>query len=1352
MGMNGTEKRGKGLRGVCFALLGIILAGCLLWAPQTAAAEEPEALSKSGTGINAWMKYLPDDMQISQINMPGTHDTGMARPNLAYIPGTKGSKYRALYDLMLKVARQYCGGTISAVVDAMARTQTLYFQDQLEAGLRVFDIRLTLPRDETDPDSLILCHGFDFIQAMDKSSGISLTIGDCIEYSRAFLENNDTETVILMVCADSKDNNDTVRKHITKLLKSYEGTPDVLVYNPGDAVPTLRQARGKVVLVNSDAPVLNTYEMHYQYFPPKNISGTGKSVILKNILASAAIRKDTGMPWQQDYFLSRSKTPDKFQNLNKNYEKDDILAQIDAPNIIGTNLTHLDWDSDAIIQSIENIIKTLKDDARKIAKRLYKYISAYPEAYWVTGARYGWITMDDPPAWLTEKIIKTNYLDPAYSYNITLKDVPEDLAAYFEKGGTVQLAGFDEKIQMKRKSADSSEWYGQAIIHPYDVDKRYTDIAPVLKIFTGGSVYTTAVRVSQKFLALDPNDMANPGCWGMCSETYTVKEKGADTVTVDVPRIMWIDDWKAGRPKDMEAYTHEIGGLIFRRTWYDQAEKCRKSELYTLVNTDPDHFFYVEKNKFKKMSLYDSKIPIDYWYDIEAHLPKFAEYPDSVYEYEFLGVDSGGQSAYLVDYGPTPDPKREEWTINMTQKPRFDQIDGPTIKFIDKGVNHGDAIYQLFHEGFTHTGYDKNGDSISEQIIGVDNVTIRQVDENTYKTYIYARIAFPDNRVITKHEFTLPETLGEKQEAPNPRNKTYYELETDFRYYLTVPLAVDVTWDDKNDQYKLRPDSVTVGIGEYGTDPYVMEEITKPSDDNLWKYKTYVRPYEENKDGTIAGLSLDTENLWASSLNGYDVALSSLYDTPAYGIQLSVKYALDNPDYETVKGRVYWNDGDLHTSHDPKNTKIKVLQDGTVMDTDALGISLNVSGTGAQAYQFTPISKFPIWREYPDTQYIYSVEPVEMNGYTVTTRGRDIFYTRLVTVSGKVDWENGKRPANTQPLVALVRNGEQVAIQECEDFAYSFDGLPIASEDGVPYSYSIQAIMVEQEFDYIVTYSKPERSGSTGNVTEDATLHPVTEPLEVRIPLKLDLKTPAGAPSIIEEACFSFVMVPAGGGVDGQFLNLDNGNNFEGEFYLPDLPDYNRTYAFEVYQTDIGVLPCWQYDETVGTVNVRVRYINGKPVAEVDMEPDKSGKLSFTNVFALEKADADVQVEWIIPDGMGVSAPDSVTLTLVDDLGQKTRKKFTEKNGWAGTFDDLPLYRITKEGLEPVSYTLEAPDFDPYACEVIGSVETGFTVTYMLKYVPPTGDKNRPGALLSLMLLTLAAGAFLMKGKRRPGF
>lgn len=154
-----------------------------------------DASSPTKLHIN-WMKDLPDSTKLSQMTIPGTHDTA------------------ALYGI------------------CFARTQVWTMTQQLESGLRYFDLRLRLYN-----DTLRAYHGF-----IDQKK----TFDVFLKAADEFLTNNPTEGIIFEIICEYEEKNCT--KNIVQLYDEYTENykNKIVVYNGKDL--TLGEFRGKILM------------------------------------------------------------------------------------------------------------------------------------------------------------------------------------------------------------------------------------------------------------------------------------------------------------------------------------------------------------------------------------------------------------------------------------------------------------------------------------------------------------------------------------------------------------------------------------------------------------------------------------------------------------------------------------------------------------------------------------------------------------------------------------------------------------------------------------------------------------------------------------------------------------------------------------------------------------------------------------------------------------------------------------------------------------------------------------------------------------------------------------------------
>jgi len=117
----------------------------------------------------SWMKNIPDNKKLSEITIPGTHDSC------------------SLYGI------------------CCARTQTWTLFEQMKAGIRFFDIRLRLYN-----NTLRAFHAF-----VDQKD----TFDNILSYALYFLSQNPSETIIMQIITEYKPKNCT--KTMVELILKY---------------------------------------------------------------------------------------------------------------------------------------------------------------------------------------------------------------------------------------------------------------------------------------------------------------------------------------------------------------------------------------------------------------------------------------------------------------------------------------------------------------------------------------------------------------------------------------------------------------------------------------------------------------------------------------------------------------------------------------------------------------------------------------------------------------------------------------------------------------------------------------------------------------------------------------------------------------------------------------------------------------------------------------------------------------------------------------------------------------------------------------------------------------------------
>lgn len=150
--------------------------------------------------LNNWMKNIGDEKLLSEINIPGTHDSGT----------------------------KYCSFSL------FSRCQNKSISEQLEIGIRVFDIRV---------DKMTLCHSF--CKCRKSFIGKTLTLNDVLDDMFSFLNKNPSETILMFFKMDNgKDSSLCFDLLYDNFIKT---NPEKWYLE--NKIPTLGEVRGKIVLL-----------------------------------------------------------------------------------------------------------------------------------------------------------------------------------------------------------------------------------------------------------------------------------------------------------------------------------------------------------------------------------------------------------------------------------------------------------------------------------------------------------------------------------------------------------------------------------------------------------------------------------------------------------------------------------------------------------------------------------------------------------------------------------------------------------------------------------------------------------------------------------------------------------------------------------------------------------------------------------------------------------------------------------------------------------------------------------------------------------------------------------------------
>ena len=149
---------------------------------------------------NCWMAQVDDNKKITELSIPGTHDSG----------------------------------ALHSIFDVSGKCQDLSIKSQLQIGVRFFDIRLQLVNDKFN-----IVHSF-----VDQK----LYFEDVLYDMAKFIQENNSEFLIVSIKKEANDKNSTCLFEDV-LLENFNKYNDIISYD--DKLPEIvKQARGKIYVIS----------------------------------------------------------------------------------------------------------------------------------------------------------------------------------------------------------------------------------------------------------------------------------------------------------------------------------------------------------------------------------------------------------------------------------------------------------------------------------------------------------------------------------------------------------------------------------------------------------------------------------------------------------------------------------------------------------------------------------------------------------------------------------------------------------------------------------------------------------------------------------------------------------------------------------------------------------------------------------------------------------------------------------------------------------------------------------------------------------------------------------------------
>lgn len=203
--------KGRLFRIVCGVMIAVIVGilVILFVSDDDTASEYSVDMTKEYSDTSSWMEHVADDTYISQITIPGAHNSASRNVPLGYV----------------------------------MRCQETSISQQLEDGYRYLDFRVAVEETE-DGDKLKLVHNFASCHVAGNLFSDYLYFDDAVADVYTFLQKHASETVIINIKIEDED---YTTADIQKLLLEQVRSNKDYWYTE-DEIPTLGDVRGRIIL------------------------------------------------------------------------------------------------------------------------------------------------------------------------------------------------------------------------------------------------------------------------------------------------------------------------------------------------------------------------------------------------------------------------------------------------------------------------------------------------------------------------------------------------------------------------------------------------------------------------------------------------------------------------------------------------------------------------------------------------------------------------------------------------------------------------------------------------------------------------------------------------------------------------------------------------------------------------------------------------------------------------------------------------------------------------------------------------------------------------------------------------
>ena len=739
-----------------------------------------------------------------------------------------------------------------------------------------------------------------------------------------------------------------------------------------------------------------------------------------------------------------------------------------------------------------------------------------------------------------------------------------------------------------------------------------------------------------------------------------------------------------------ENETVEVSG---KKTWTDNEDNDGLRPESIVIKLMQDGKEYARKTVTER----------DDWAWSFTDLPKYTDRKEHVYTIEEEAV--AGYTAAVTGYDVTN--THEDETIDVLGHKTWNDNNN------NDGVRPARLTVYLVADGVRTEKYhtttaDRNWYWIFEDLPKYDEgrEIVYTFEEETVTGYT--------GPVITKMT-TLPQGYGD----------IGYEL-VNTHEDKTVEIAGTKTWSDNDDQDGKRPDAITIRLWKITSKGQTEVASKTVTEKENWAWDFGKLPEYEGGEKIVYTITEDIVPGYSTTITGYDVENSY------------------TPGKISISGMKYWNDGNDQDGLRPDEIVVHlwktVAGQTTKINTKTVTAADNWQG------QFNDLP------EYEDGEVIvYSITEDAVPGYTTEINQYDIINTHIpekVDVAGQKTWndnddQDGMRPQRITIRLHKTVDGvtseiKNAAVTEANSWKWHFVDLP-KYENGKEITYTVTEDAVEgytsqqDGYSFTNTHSTEENSVSGAKTWNDNNDQDGKRPASITINLLANGKKVASKTVTASNGwMWAFTELPKyeGGKLITYTITEEPVAN-----YTSVVDGYNVTNSYTTETTSVSGAKTWndnndqdgkrpasitinllangekvasktvtEKDGWKWTFDKLPKYEGGKLIAYTITENAVSGYTTMVagydvvNSRGVDTTSICGKKTWVGDEDAVARRPESITIYLLADGVRTASKTVTAKDGWAWTFDNLP---VNKNG-QPIVYTIEEEPVARYASQVNG--------------------------------------------------